>query len=127
MAARATMQLATFSRGDGPDRIGAVLPGERVLDLTAAVPGEPAFGSMVALIEGGERVLERAAREIERVEADGSEPANVLGLADVRLRAPIPRPRRNVFCVGMNYHSHVEDNARALGVRPDVGDVPLFI
>ena len=27
----------------------------------------------------------------------------------VTLEAPIPRPRRNVFCVGKNYHDHVEE------------------
>lgn len=32
-----------------------------------------------------------------------------LGLADVRLEAPIPRPRRNIFCVGRNYHAHARE------------------
>lgn len=27
-------------------------------------------------------------------------------LADVTLRAPFPKPERNVFCVGKNYHDH---------------------
>jgi 2-keto-4-pentenoate hydratase/2-oxohepta-3-ene-1,7-dioic acid hydratase in catechol pathway len=32
-----------------------------------------------------------------------------LRLADVRLEAPIPRPRRNIFCVGRNYHAHARE------------------
>ena len=32
-----------------------------------------------------------------------------LRLADVRLEAPIPRPRRNIFCVGRNYHAHAKE------------------
>jgi 2-keto-4-pentenoate hydratase/2-oxohepta-3-ene-1,7-dioic acid hydratase in catechol pathway len=44
----------------------------------------------------------------------------------VMLLAPIPRPTKNVFCVGLNYLSHVEANAAALGIRPDVPEVPLF-
>jgi len=32
-------------------------------------------------------------------------------IADVRLLAPIPRPRRNVFCVGKNYFEHAREFA----------------
>lgn len=46
-------------------------------------------------------------------------------LKDVALEAPIPRPRRNVFCVGKNYHEHAKefassgfDSSAAAGVVP---------
>ena len=32
-------------------------------------------------------------------------------LASVTLEAPIPRPARNVFCVGKNYHEHAQEFA----------------
>jgi 2-keto-4-pentenoate hydratase/2-oxohepta-3-ene-1,7-dioic acid hydratase in catechol pathway len=32
-----------------------------------------------------------------------------LALADVRLEAPLPLPRRNLFCVGRNYHAHAKE------------------
>jgi len=32
-------------------------------------------------------------------------------LGEVRLEAPIPRPRRNIFCVGKNYHEHAKEFA----------------
>src|SRR5262249_40581036 len=34
-------------------------------------------------------------------------------LADVRLVAPIPRPHRNILCVGKNYHEHAQEFARS--------------
>ena len=34
-----------------------------------------------------------------------------LPVADVQLLAPIPRPARNVFCVGKNYHEHAKEFA----------------
>jgi 2-keto-4-pentenoate hydratase/2-oxohepta-3-ene-1,7-dioic acid hydratase in catechol pathway len=37
--------------------------------------------------------------------ADGSP----IPLTDVRLEAPIPLPRRNIFCVGRNYHEHAKE------------------
>lgn len=30
-------------------------------------------------------------------------------LGDRRLLAPIPTPRRNIFCIGKNYHDHVQE------------------
>lgn len=30
-------------------------------------------------------------------------------LASVKLEAPLPHPRRNVFCVGRNYHEHAKE------------------
>jgi 2-keto-4-pentenoate hydratase/2-oxohepta-3-ene-1,7-dioic acid hydratase in catechol pathway len=34
-----------------------------------------------------------------------------IGIEQVQLTAPIPRPRRNVFCVGKNYHAHAKEFA----------------
>jgi 2-keto-4-pentenoate hydratase/2-oxohepta-3-ene-1,7-dioic acid hydratase in catechol pathway len=121
------MRLATFNRADEQDRLGAVLDDDSILDLTGTFPEEEAFTSMLAFLAGGDMARDRAARELERLTRQGLDSSTrIFPLSGVRLRAPIPRPRRNVFCVGMNYRSHVEDNARALGVRADVGEVPLF-
>ena len=50
-----------------------------------------------------------------------------LALSDIQLEAPIPRPRRNVFCVGKNYYDHAEefassgfDSSAAAGAVPKV-------
>ena len=34
-------------------------------------------------------------------------------LATVKLDAPLPRPRRNIFCVGKNYHEHAREFAQS--------------
>lgn len=55
-------------------------------------------------------------------------PATVgsLAMADAVFRAPIPRPHRNIFCVGKNYAEHAKeftasgfDNATKKGAVPD--------
>jgi 2-keto-4-pentenoate hydratase/2-oxohepta-3-ene-1,7-dioic acid hydratase in catechol pathway len=51
---------------------------------------------------------------IEQVAAGGAWPAAsgaALPLAQVELEAPLPRPRRNVFCIGLNYRSHAAELA----------------
>jgi 2-keto-4-pentenoate hydratase/2-oxohepta-3-ene-1,7-dioic acid hydratase in catechol pathway len=35
--------------------------------------------------------------------------AQSVPLSQVKLEAPIPKPRRNVFCVGRNYHEHAKE------------------
>jgi 2-keto-4-pentenoate hydratase/2-oxohepta-3-ene-1,7-dioic acid hydratase in catechol pathway len=35
--------------------------------------------------------------------------ASSVPLDQVKLLAPIPRPRRNIFCVGRNYHAHAKE------------------
>ncbi|MBU3648965.1 MAG: fumarylacetoacetate hydrolase family protein [Limnohabitans sp.] len=52
-------------------------------------------------------------------------------LAQVRLRAPIPHPRRNLFCVGKNYHAHAKEFARSgfdssAKVGGDIPSVPII-
>ncbi len=53
--------------------------------------------------------------------------AETMALSDVRLCAPVPRPRRNIFCVGKNYHEHAHefassgfDSSAAKGAVPKV-------
>ncbi len=89
------MRLVTFERASGEPRAGALFAGDaRVADLSAA---EPSLASLQALIELGERGLERARLALERAEA-GRGPSHAR--RDVRLLAPLPRPvqMRDFMC-----------------------------
>jgi 2,4-didehydro-3-deoxy-L-rhamnonate hydrolase len=87
------MKLVTYL--DGHLRVGVVVDSS-VVDLSER------FDSMLALIEEGEPALEEA-----RSLAEGTNPA--AEVTEVELRAPIPHPRRNVFCMGWNYLTHFEE------------------
>jgi len=47
-------------------------------------------------------------------------------LADVLLHAPIPRPAKNVFCVGRNYAAHIKEGAAAYNREAKLPEVPVF-
>jgi 2-keto-4-pentenoate hydratase/2-oxohepta-3-ene-1,7-dioic acid hydratase in catechol pathway len=94
------MRLVTFRDGKGT-RIGALDEAGRVLDLAAADAALPR--EMLALIAGGDAAL-GAARAAEAT-APVAEGAAIL--------APIPRPAKNIFCVGKNYHEHAKEFARS--------------
>jgi len=50
-----------------------------------------------------------------------------IALADVLLEAPLPLPRRNLFCVGRNYHSHAKELSGSVfkNNAPDPGAWPI--
>ena len=108
------MRYVTFSLPTDPTpRLGAVR-GDRVLDLTAN-GGPP---SLLALIQAGPAQWQRA-----RAVAEASGAA---GHAAVRLHAPIPRPLKNVFCLGLNYAAHAKESAQARNRETKIPDVPVI-
>ena len=114
----AALNLITFADAAG-SRAGVLLSGGRVLDLAVAMP--PAR-DMLAVIDGGAAMLAAI-----RALAANPPPNAVLPLAGVALQAPIPKPRRNVFCVGRNYMDHVAEGDRTRGItQSEVPKYPQF-
>jgi 2-keto-4-pentenoate hydratase/2-oxohepta-3-ene-1,7-dioic acid hydratase in catechol pathway len=67
---------------------------------------------------------------IERLAAGQGLPALLpaIAMADLRLMAPLPKPRRNIFCVGKNYFEHAREFAGS-GFDSSAksgGDIPAF-
>ena len=57
----------------------------------------------------------------------GGEPS--LDLEDVELLAPIPEPRRNIFCVGKNYYAHAKefnDSGFDTSTKEEIPSVPVI-
>jgi 2-keto-4-pentenoate hydratase/2-oxohepta-3-ene-1,7-dioic acid hydratase in catechol pathway len=75
--------------------------------------------SMLALIDGGEAALAQARTVFAAA-------ANVVKRADVRLLSPIPRPKQNVMCLGMNYVAHAIESDLARGREPKLPEFPVF-
>ena len=121
------MRLATFTLGSGTPRLGLLTSGDTVFDLSSAAGGDPRFASMLDLIDSGPDGLATAEQLLRRATSgEQALAAHRHPLAQVRLLAPTPRPRKNVYCVGLNYRSHVEQNAAALGQPLVIPDLPLF-
>jgi 2,4-didehydro-3-deoxy-L-rhamnonate hydrolase len=106
-----SMKLVTYL--DGQLRVGAVVD-SRVVDLSER------FDSMLAFIEEGEAALEEARSLAEEADPRAE-------VAEVELRAPIPYPRRNVFCMGWNYLSHFEEGqGRRPNQEEELPEYPTF-
>jgi 2-keto-4-pentenoate hydratase/2-oxohepta-3-ene-1,7-dioic acid hydratase in catechol pathway len=72
---------------------------------------------------------ERGALSIIRALADGQAlPAAVgprLPVSAITLRAPLPRPQRNLFCIGRNYRAHAQELATSV-FRDQMAEEPKW-
>ncbi len=115
------MKLVTYSPlPGGAPRPGLLLEGKRVLDIPAALGASETTSTMLGIIRGGAATLARLKK------LAGKPAAGAVALADVKLHAPIPRPAKNVFCVGWNYLEHFEEGAKKLHDDRELPKHPVF-
>ncbi len=88
------MKIVTFEKA-GQTAAG-YLDGDQIV---VCAEGPDASNAVQALIATGAAGV-RAWSEVAGPRA---------AIADVRLLAPIPEPRRNIFCVGKNYYAHAAE------------------
>ena len=114
------MRLVTFvPPAGGTPRVGIVRHSDRVVDLADAAGHLERVApfdcsDMVSLVAAGAPGLAFCREMTKEAKRD-------FALAEVKLLAPIPRPRKNVFCVGWNYTEHFKEGEKA---RPHVKDMP---
>lgn len=104
------MRLVSFNRV-GNARAGLWLESGVVLDLSCL-----GYPTVLSVLQGGEEALATLRA------AECEPPADAL--LDVQwdeLLAPIPKPERNVFCIGRNYLSYAKETQQ---VRRDAPEAP---
>ena len=90
------MRIATF-QCNGQRHVGIVSDdGTSVTRLQMS--DEQAKTGLLAVIALGGQVKDLLHRQVE-----------TFRMEHVKLQAPIPLPRRNIFCVGRNYHAHAKE------------------
>jgi len=107
-----TMRLVTY-RDESGVHLGALRDDHVVVAL------DDVAADMLALIDSGAEGLARARAALERG-------TRTRPLPEVRLLAPILRPRQDVICLGMNYVAHAIESDRARGREPKLPEHPVF-
>jgi 2,4-diketo-3-deoxy-L-fuconate hydrolase len=106
------MRLVTFRRSDRSTAPGA-LTGDVVVDLSES------FASLHDVVARGEEGLARA--------RDLADEGRVhLSTRQVQILAPLPHPRRNLFCTGWNFVDHFDEGAKKRADAPDFPEHPTF-
>ncbi len=104
------MTFVTYRR-DGTERLGVLdRARENVIDVVAGADvlgAADAPTTMLEAIEAGDAVVRLAS--VLRERATELPTGGVTPIANATLLAPIPRPRKNVFAVGLNYVAHTAE------------------
>ena len=102
------MRLVTFET-EGKARPGIVSGTETIIDLSTL-----GFSSLLALIESGADGLAKAEQLTREPRS-----ASMYPLQQVRLLAPIPKPRK-LICVGLNYRDHAAETGAQIPKVPTI-------
>jgi 2-keto-4-pentenoate hydratase/2-oxohepta-3-ene-1,7-dioic acid hydratase in catechol pathway len=119
------MRLVTYSFGMGGGRLGVLVDGLVVdVDRLGAAYDVALPSDMLAFIDGSVTFLPILQETLK--ESAGRLPAgSALPLQNVSLLAPIPRPRKNIFGIGLNYREHVAESARSLDTDKNLPKQPV--
>ena len=104
-------------------KTGIQISKDEVLDIVAEAAARDAklwVNTMLEIIAGGEAVM-TLLRDIE-----ANPKTTPIMLNKALLKAPIPRPLKNVFCVGWNYLEHFEEGGAKLEDKRELPAWPVF-
>lgn len=93
------MKFVTY-KYKGAEHVGAL-----TTDESAVIPASELGLKAESMLE----LIDELAGKLPAV----PEKAKALPLGDVKLEAPIPEPRQDVICLGLNYRDHAEEATRA--------------
>lgn len=120
------MKLVTYRATIETEARLGVLKDDLVIDVEALgdAHGTDLPDTMLGMIDAGKPGL-TALREMttgdDTVPVDTSVPVST-----VTLCAPIPRPRKNIWGIGLNYTEHVAESARALDTSNELPQKPVL-
>jgi len=100
------MKLITYITKKGYG-LGAVVE-DHILDLNNALGSDL---SMLGLLDLGEKGMEKVGEAVKKAEENlaSGKSMGLMKLNEVSLAAPIPRTRKNIVCMGLNYAEHVKE------------------
>jgi len=121
------MRLATYRRNVLESaRLGAIVD-DTVVDIEylGMAAGIDLPNDMLDFIDLGPSAVATCTDLLSQHQA-GWPVGVALPLQNVKLLAPIPRPRKNIFGIGLNYVEHVEESSRSLDTSADLPKQPVI-
>jgi 2-keto-4-pentenoate hydratase/2-oxohepta-3-ene-1,7-dioic acid hydratase in catechol pathway len=118
--------MVSYRLGQGAARLG-VEQGGLIVDVAGFGDrcGLPLPATMLEFIDLGPIALRQLAEALSNAQT-----ADLVGCSfpagNAQLLAPIPRPRKNIFGIGLNYTEHVAESARALDTSSELPQQPVI-
>jgi len=121
------MKLLTYKTQDSDEQRLGFIHNNQVIDMEdfGEISNFPLPSTMLELIDMGFELVE----ELNDMIAE-TEPAFLEEIAyeieEVTFLAPIPKPRKNIIGIGLNYTEHVAESARALDTTGKLPQKPII-
>lgn len=117
------MYFATYLHY-GKETVGVLTKDREKMIPLASILGEDITKTMLDFIENcNEETLDQVKRFINDYEKCLKV---AISLEEVKLSSPIPHPKRNVFCLGLNYRDHAEELKNSLGKEAKIPKAPVY-
>ncbi|MGE4347237.1 MAG: fumarylacetoacetate hydrolase family protein [Flavobacteriaceae bacterium] len=120
------MKLLTYLTSDNEQR-AAFIHNNKAVDLEdfGDVTNFPLPNNLLELIDMGFEVIAEINSLLEDVsEAELAEIS--YNLSEIQILAPIPKPRKNIIGIGLNYTEHVAESARTLDTTGKLPQKPII-
>lgn len=119
------MRLVTYTSNSGGARLGVLVNGLVVDVERLGASGDHLWPSdMLSFIDNSVTLLPVLKECLDRT--NGRLPVgSAVPVEDIKLQAPIPRPRKNIFGIGLNYRGHVAESAKSLDTDRDLPKQPV--
>ena len=99
------MRLVTYSVGE-KESVGILYPcGEKIIPLNENGFNYDSMNSLIENITDDEKM------KMEELVKSGNA-KGVLDVNSVKIEAPIPQPKQDIICLGINYWAHAEESVR---------------
>ncbi|ALM47709.1 gentisate 1,2-dioxygenase [Flavobacterium psychrophilum] len=120
------MKLVTYRINHTPSRLGFIEE-KMIIDAEKLgnIKSSPLPDNMLDFIDLGIDGINHAVRLINTATKEELLDCSI-PLANATLLAPIPKPRKNIFGIGLNYTEHVAESARTLDTSKDLPQEPVI-
>ncbi|MBN8642679.1 MAG: fumarylacetoacetate hydrolase family protein [Flavobacteriales bacterium] len=120
------MKLLTYTTADTEPRLGFI-HNNQVIDMEdfGEISNFPLPDNMLDLIDMGIEIVEELNDMIAETEPSFFEEI-AYEMNEVTFLAPIPKPRKNIIGIGLNYTEHVAESARTLDTTGKLPQKPII-
>lgn len=120
------MKLVTYRINHTASSLGFI-EGDMIIDAEKLghIKSSPLPNTMLEFIDLGTDGISKATNLINTATKEQLQECSI-PLANATLMAPIPKPRKNIFGIGLNYTEHVAESARTLDTSKDLPQQPVI-
>lgn len=120
------MKLLTYKIQETEPRLGFI-HNNQVIDMEdfGEISNFPLPNNMLELIDMGFEIIAEIAEMISETPGNSFQEI-AYEMEEVILLAPIPKPRKNIIGIGLNYTEHVAESARTLDTSNDLPQQPVI-